>query len=199
MTWRNQATLEGGAKVTNYPAYITENTSGFLRTANTNLFSGKRRSTLRQSETTHRLLQQGIGRHNDADVRNSLQYLTHFSRDINQPVYVAPVQTNSAAPVVLPASLGGNSATGGDKLINPSFPATRVQAAFTRNDGTIAKAGEPLVNKRFPLNRLAWVTYKGPSASRSQSDADIKALIDNGIPWSYLQQGTARTLKRTSA
>src|SRR5207249_3347099 len=36
---------------------------------------------------------------------------------------------------------------------------------FTRNDGTTANVGDPYVNKRFLLQRLNWLTYKGPSAT----------------------------------
>jgi hypothetical protein len=53
-----------------------------------------------------------------------------------------------------------------------------------------------LVNKRFALQRLAWVTYKGPSASRDQNDADIQALISNGVSWAYLQLGTDDNIQK---
>lgn len=194
--WRNHATIEGGAKAANYPAFIAGNTSGFLRAANTNLFSGKSDQLFVSRRQLLGFFNKALGGSTTPSVRNALQYLTHFSRDLDQPSYVAPVQTNSSSPVVLPASLGGNNETGGDKFINPSFPGTRVQAAFLRNDGTTAKVGDPLVNKRFPLNRLAWITYNGPSASRSQSAPDIQSLIANGIPWTYLQEGTAANIEK---
>jgi hypothetical protein len=38
-----------------------------------------------------------------------------------------------------------------------------VTPAFTRNDGTIAYVGDYFVNRRFLLQRLNWLTYKGPS------------------------------------
>jgi hypothetical protein len=51
---------------------------------------------------------------------------------------------------------------------NPNFQTLLVTAAFTRNDGTtIAAVGDPLVNTRFLLERLNWLTYKGPSATRT--------------------------------
>ena len=112
---------------------------------------------------------------------NVLNYLTTFSRDLNQPSYIPPVQSSASAPVVLAANLGGNSAyvarAGyGDKLINPSFPAVRVQASFTRNDGSTANVGDPLVNKRFALQRLAWITYKGPSGGGNGFRHGIKPI-----------------------
>src|SRR5205814_528446 len=50
---------------------------------------------------------------------------------------------------------------------NPDFRTLLVTASFTRNDGGPANVGDPLVNKRFLLQRLNWLTYKGPSATRT--------------------------------
>ena len=49
--------------------------------------------------------------------------------------------------------------------VNPNFQTLLVTGAFTRNDGTTASVGENLVNRRFLLQRLNWLTYKGPSAT----------------------------------
>src|SRR5882724_5281590 len=46
---------------------------------------------------------------------------------------------------------------------NPNFQKLLVTGPFTRNDGTAASVGEYLVNRRFLLQRLNWLTYKGPS------------------------------------
>jgi hypothetical protein len=51
--------------------------------------------------------------------------------------------------------------------INPNFQTLLVTASFTRNDGTTANVGDYLVDKRFLLQRLNWLTYKGPSATRT--------------------------------
>src|SRR5438445_325196 len=51
--------------------------------------------------------------------------------------------------------------------INPNFQTLLVTGSFTRNDGTTANVGDYLVNKRFLLQRLNWLTYKGPSALRT--------------------------------
>ena len=49
--------------------------------------------------------------------------------------------------------------------INPNFQTLLVTGSFTRNDGTAAAIDEYLVNRRFLLQRLNWLTYKGPSAT----------------------------------
>ncbi len=128
-----------------------------------------------------------------------LQYLGTFSRGLNQPSYVQ----ESNRPIVIPSTAGGNNA--GDNAANPStnitpnFLTARVLHAFanpnTRFDGTPVVIGEPLVKKRFPLNRLAWLTYKGPSVNRNLSDPDMAQLIANGITADFLKQGTADNVK----
>ncbi len=152
---------------------------------------------------------------------NALQYLGTFSRGLNQPSYIRLQSTNSnktldynaSVPKLLPggqtaggtvntASQGGNSYGGlnRDDQINPSFPGLRVITPFTRNDGSTAVVGEPLVKSRFPLERLAWVTYEGPSATVIQTsgtnDANIQALVNYGIPLSYLEQGTPLNIQK---
>lgn len=75
-------------------------------------------------------------------------------------------------------------------VINPAFLELTVGTLFTRQDGSTAQIGEPLVKKRFPLERLAWVTYKGPSASLPKTDplyngaGTAKAILDcMGLTW----------------
>jgi hypothetical protein len=78
---------------------------------------------------------------------NALGYLGSFSREA-----VAGVpQWSPATPTVT----------------NPNFQTLVVTAAFPRNDGTTANVGDALVNKRFLLERLNWLTYRGPSATRT--------------------------------
>lgn len=214
VSWRNYATTQAPAEFPtpaftaasglNYFKAIAVNTKGFLTTANTALHNNQSDRMLASRQQLMKLLLSGIASQGTsaaakterANLQNALQYLTHFTRDLNQPSYIPAVQTNASAPVVLPANLGGNSAFGGDKFINPSFPSVRVRTSFTRNDGSTANAGDALVNKRFALQRLAWITYKGPSALRTQGDPDIQVLINNGIPWSYLQLGTAANIQK---
>ena len=130
---------------------------------------------------------------------NVLQYLGTFSRDISQPSYGPP----PGRPTVLTSTTGlpngGNSARGFDTTVNPSLLSVTASATFARNDGTNAVVGEPLIKKRFALNRLAWVTYEGPSAdvyAANSSDANLKALMADGIPLSYLQEGTDANIQK---
>lgn len=59
-------------------------------------------------------------------------------------------------------------------VINPAFQNVRVASAgiasFIRVDGSPAREGEPLVKTRFDLGRLAWLTFKGPSAALDPTD-----------------------------
>lgn len=77
---------------------------------------------------------------------------------------------------------------------NSNFLSVRVGTAFTRFDGTTAVIGEPLVKARFPLTRLAWVTYKGPSASLPQTDPVIVSLLASGVSLATIQAGTAANI-----
>jgi hypothetical protein len=109
----------------------------------------------------------------------------------------------------------GNSAYLHDDNYNPEFLTIRAKSDFVRNDtdasGKDIKAvvGEPLVKKRFALNRLCWLTYKGPSADRTQyqagaaspgttsADYDMWALVNlHGISPSLLKQGTKENIEK---
>jgi len=115
--------------------------------------------------------------------------------DILYPITVVPVSLPNATTqlsatdprrtynlpfeMALGNNRGGNDAWGtqsergtksGDNralqdVINPALLEIRVLTSFKRQDGSLAVPGEPLVKKRFPLERLAWATSKGPSAS----------------------------------
>ena len=69
-----------------------------------------------------------------------------------------------------------NKATPLQDVINPSFLEVKVRNPFRRMDNTQATAGEPLVKKRFPLERLSWLTYKGPSAALSPGEPSYNSL-----------------------
>src|SRR5205823_4905954 len=87
---------------------------------------------------------------------------------------------------------------------NPNFQKLWVTGSFIRNDGTSAANGDYLVNKRFLLQRLNWLTYRGPSAARTiptsapavgSADYDMWLLtrttgITFGLTSTFLQQGT---------
>ena len=126
-----------------------------------------------------------------------LQYLGTFNRGLNQPSY-AP-ETSPKRPTVLDPSSGGNNSSGNDG-ITPSFLTTVVLKNFARPTNVTptrnALANEPLVKQRFPLNRLAWLTYQGPSQARNLSDPDMAALISNyGITADFLAQGTSDNIR----
>jgi hypothetical protein len=128
---------------------------------------------------------------------NPLQYLGTFSRE-----------SFSKIPQWAPTT---------PDTINPNFQTLLVTGAFTRNDGTSAAVGEYLVNRRFLLQRLNWLTYKGPSASVANGgarnvvptafpplgdmDYDLWLLtrpdvnsIRFGLTSTFLQQGTAANI-----
>ncbi|MCE0496586.1 MAG: hypothetical protein LV481_01380, partial [Methylacidiphilales bacterium] len=142
---------------------------------------------------------------------DALQYLGTFSRSLDQPsVWPDPTTGSNARPTVAGKSAnyssgafaspdaGGNTAYGQDTpvsstSVNPPFPQVLVTTSFTRNDGTTAVVGEPLVKKRFGLNRLAWLTYEGPSATvyaNNPSDPIITAMLNEGIPLQMIEEGT---------
>ena len=104
---------------------------------------------------------------------NALQYLSTFSRETNAPSF------SPATPTAF----------------NPSFLLVRVTGGFTRFDGTTAAIGEPLVKTRFPLSRLAWITYKGPSASLAITDPVYTALRNAGVSSTTIAAGTAANIK----
>jgi len=108
---------------------------------------------------------------------NALQYLTTYSRQPTAPSWSPPTPDT----------------------INPDFRTLRVaqNSTFTRNDGTTASAGEPFAKKRFALQRLNWLTYKGPSATRDgiannkAFDPDLQILTATfSVDPNYLAKGT---------
>ena len=137
---------------------------------------------------------------------NALQYMGTFSRESNSPSFSPSTPVGSTINY---ATLASTSNT-----VNPNFLLRRVTTAFTRFDGTTANVGEPLVKTRFPLSRLAWLTYKGPSApspppspwickdvdatinTNCTSDSVILALVTSGVPVSTLRAGTAANIKK---
>lgn len=143
--------------------------------------------------------------------QDALQYLTHFSRDLEQPSFVPnpgrPKVQNGGSSNISPFGTG-NDANGSDRTatpaadINPPFLTVRVTTAFTRPDGSHASVGDPLVQKRFPLNRLAWITSNGPSAS-NMTDAVVRKTItalggdpsDTNDPvYKFLEKGTSENI-----
>ena len=180
--WRNYATakvsgafpnltLDSTAAAT-YFTFILSSTTGFLNTALTAPWNGR---------TDQRFLnrQQLINFQSSTGfTANSLQYITHFSREAaaNTP------QWSPATPT----------------LTNPNFQQLIVtKAGWDRADGSPALKDEPLVKKRFMLQRLNWLTYKGRSASRtiptteppvSDPDYDMWLLVNRyGLSPTFLK------------
>lgn len=213
--WRNYASAQPGgafpnftfnsAATTNYFNAILGNTTGFLTTANTTLAPGG--ASDQKFASRQQLIDffnNALGATSDAALQNSLQYFGTFSRDLNQPSFTPA----SGRPLISDTdsqgnSSAGNNSVGQDNNFNPPFLSIRVTNAFDRNAGTnpvqaqdMAVVGEPLVKKRFPLNRLAWITYKGPSATRGMNDVDMQSLQNDGITQAFLQQGTPENIQK---
>jgi hypothetical protein len=192
--WRNTATVQStgtlpfytlsSVGVGNYLQYLLGISTQFMTAGtNTAATASDRTFTSRQQLIS---FFQDIANGNTGDeayLQDAMMYLGTFSRTLNQPSYwpdpTRPkIQALGGSTVT--TYLGGNDATGDDNTNNPPFKSIRVGSnggsAFTRYDGTPANVGDPLVKKRFPLNRLAWLTYKGPSAGL-QGDVVVNQTI----------------------
>ncbi len=158
---------------TNFYNYAINNTSGFLSTSTTVWSPTNNNNALRTDQSfVQRQELIAIGKTLGFS-SNALQYLSTFSRETNSP---------SSSPT---------TAT----TVNPNFLLSRVTTAFTRFDGTAAVVDEPLVKTRFPLSRLAWITYKGPSASLATTDAVYTAFINAGVSATTIAAGTAANIQ----
>ena len=204
--WRNYASAQPNGNFpgytfpsgSNYDNFVLSNTNGFLTTGNTALYNNQSDRMFSSRQQLINFLTQGVATPTTlANLQNALQYLGTFSRELNQPSY-AP---EAGRPTIMGAAFpgtgtysGGNSAYGQDDIYNPAFRTIRVTTAFPRNDGSQAATGEPLVKKRFALNRLAWITYKGPSATLLSSDPVIAPYLANGISQEMLNAGTAANI-----
>jgi hypothetical protein len=173
-------------QLTNYftGSPLTYFRNSFLTTSQAPVFNGQTDQALASRQEMIKLRSGVSG--GGISFSNALQYLGTFSREAL-------------------ASIPQWSATTPDS-INPNFQTLLVTSPFTRNDGTTANVGEYLVNKRFLLQRLSWLTYKGPSATRTiptsapawpSADYDMWLLtrsdvnsIRFGLTSAFLQQGT---------
>ena len=216
LNWRNAATMQVASPSTfpaaqgilNYVSMVTASTNGFLSSSPTNYTVGSATNTDRQFVNRQQLLSffwNRIGASTNPLLLNLLPSFGTFSRGLEQPSYMPA--TNR--PKVLSLASGGTLANGKDDEINPSFLSIRVTNSFTvTNPLGISEAhntGDPLVQKRFPLNRLVWLTYAGPSATRTiptssnatSPDQDMWLLVNKyGISTNYLAQGTPANIRR---
>jgi Tfp pilus assembly protein PilX len=186
---------------TNFYNYVVNNATGFLKTSTTTWAVNSNATRTDQSFVQRQELiafRNTIGNATQFS-SNALQYLSTFSRETKSPSFSPSTPTGSNIDYAALAST--------PTAVNPNFLLRRVGTSFTRFDGTTAVVGEPLVKTRFPLSRLAWITYKGPSALRTlppQTPAlattdpnyDMWALQwVYGISAGYLQAGTAANVK----
>ena len=136
---------------------------------------------------------------------NALQYLGTFLRELNAPSWKPSTPAGSTIDY---ASLATTPTASTSTAINRDLLNVGVSGAFTRFDGTSAAVGDPLLKQRFPLSRLAWITYKGPSATLqigkdvdptlknpATSDPIIIQLANNGISLATIRAGTAANIK----
>ncbi len=258
LAYRNRATLLDPDKIdgttghgNRYVNFLLNGRSnlGFLRAAPGAVSASATNAAFTSRASLLDFLQKlGSGSAERAGLMEATQYLTHFSRSLEQPSYkpgfydplapgssplspvyvrpsiVAPAgrvddtlyptstialalrgtgdfrrSTTLGGPLPWDMALGNNrggndawgtvaerTGTGTDKralqdVVNPGFLEVRIltkadatkEYAFLRQDGSPAQLGEPLVKKRFPLERLAWLTFKGPSATLPTSDAQF--------------------------
>ncbi|MES2309509.1 MAG: hypothetical protein V4507_11700 [Verrucomicrobiota bacterium] len=161
--WRLKKTSSDAALYTNY-IYGFGATNGFLKTIEgDNLLLG-RREIIRMAK------KEGF--------KEALPVLTTFTREKNAPSFTFPtkVPTGESSNYPVDGRLAKNTAT--SEYPNKNWFGYR----FTKN-GTSPEAttqvtwnpGDPLLLRRFSLDRLSWLTFKGPSASLSSEDPLYKA------------------------
>jgi len=143
---------------------------------------------------------------------NALQYLTVFTRELDQPSYTPPPLTTVTFPTQPPpgtrpqlqaASLSFTDPTSGTTypygLGNPNFPPgagweDKMNPSLV-NVRDPSGSGKSIFQQRFPLSRLAWITANGPSASLSATDPTILQLLANGVSQQTINQGTAANIR----
>src|SRR5947208_4034791 len=169
------------APATAFYNYVINNTNGFLSPSGAMWLGRTDQSFIQRQEL--------IAFRNATQFSpNALQNISTFSRETNAPSFSPSTPAGSTIDYAVLASTS--------TAINPNFLLRRVTTSFTRFDGTTAVVGEPLVKTRFPLSRLAWITYKGPSASLAITDPVYVALINAGVSPAMIQDGTPTNVKR---
>src|SRR5205823_6370357 len=179
------------APATNFYNYVVNNTTGFLSTSTATWQVNSKAIRTDQSFVQRQeliALRSTIGSTTSFST-NALQYLTTFSRDTNSPSFSPSTPVGSTIDYAALASTANAT--------NPNFLLRTVPTspALIRFDGTTAAVGEPLVKTRFPLSRLAWLTYKGPSATLATSDAVYLALTGAGVSTTTIAAGTAANIQ----
>src|SRR6266550_1860514 len=174
-----------------YFTSIINNPSGFLSTSTATWDVNGNTRDLRTDQSFVQRQELIRFRSSTGFSSNALQYLSTFSREANSPSFSPSTPAGSTIDY---ATLASTSTA-----INPNFLLRRVTTGFTRFDGTTAVVGEPLVKTRFPLSRLAWITYKGPSAvvyTANPNDPVILALTGAGVSIPTITAGTAANITK---
>jgi len=217
--WRNYAIARPGGSfgsfnfdapaATRYYEYMRDNTTGFMTTSGLSAFNGQ---TDQRFPSRQALL---AFRRATSFSQNALQYMGTFSRSLNSPSWGPTTPTGSSNEY---ATLASTPTPESSVAVNRNLPNVRVQAPFTRADGTMAKVGEPLLKSRFPLSRLAGLGYGGIVATGNTTSVNgIPApatpatiqrdfgLVWTGSNWNYVGatgstiQGEIKTLDQVAA
>ncbi len=184
--WRNYATAQPNGDFASNFTFDPTSTGRYLTAVLSNITGFRKAATTVWQQRTD---QQFTSRQELLSFRkatgftqNALQYLTTFSRSLDQPSFIPatnrPKVVGTSTPpgggsATIPGYSGNNTYYGGEAAINMvgtgGFLSIRVKTAFQRTDGTTAILGEPLVKRKFALSRLAQVTT---TATAANSDTD---------------------------
>ncbi len=196
--WRNYASSQPGgsfpaytfdaAAQTNYFKAVQTNTSGFLRTANTNLVGGQSdRQFVSRQQLIQFLTQAAAANDTDkAALQNALQYLGTFTRDLEQPSFNPepnlPMPANPNDPKARPKNhylfdTDNSNDTCGDTINGSDVSGAKQDQINPFLPAVIDSNGQPVMKRRFPLSRLALLTPNPPAADA----AKIKDYF--GLEW----------------
>jgi len=166
--WRNYASSQpngnfpsytfSAASVTNYFNSIQGNTSGFLQTANTNIFNNQSDSMFVSRQQLIQFLTQSVATNNadQASLQNALQYLGTFSRTLEQPCFVPDPNRPKNTHHALASSTATSQGYGGNDTYDPT--GTK-QNQINPSLLTVRDVNnQPVLKRRFPLSRLALVS-----------------------------------------
>jgi hypothetical protein len=132
---------------------------------------------------------------------SALQYLTVFSRELNQPSYTPLPLTTVEFPTVPPsgsrarlqaATLTGTNGPYG--LGNGSIPSGQGYENTFNPSLLYSNTGGSVFKERFPLSRLAWITSNGPSSTLAASDPTIIQLLADGVSQKTITDGNATNI-----
>jgi hypothetical protein len=171
--WRNANSAASASSYTNYVTTFASS-NGFQQ-----VYPGDSAFISRQD------LIKAAQNANEGFTTNALPYLATFTRELNAPSWAPSVTmpTGTATKYKYPSNaliLTGSpfSTAAGKQNPNPFVPFVRYLNAGTitgyNANGTTytysVSVGDSLVHRRFPLDRLTWITPKGPSALLSTTD-----------------------------